>query len=255
MPRRTTEKDLDKMIDDINKNFGKQALVIRRDNALVRRSYNNGKSLGKMKNDDSYLTGVLAFNVGAFSGRKRKNLKRFFESQFGPEMMAKVDILVEQIDSLLDGNEPLMEMDEIDDHTMIGFEPIIIDTMSFVDGFDSPNSQKRLTIAQLNEELKSKIKGEKVAPTDNETTEDKQLNMFLRLYKKFKSKLAEFKIVEPNRIESFLLTMAAKIQNIQITSKKVDVVKPKFRKPSIVQKEHKSPVGMKLSELLAYEDG
>lgn len=242
---KVTMKEVDKLIDDIKKN---QALVIRRDVATLKRSFEMGKKIGRLR-DEPFLTSFLAVCMGAFSGRKRKNLKKFFESQFGPKVMEEVELLIESYYSV-DGNDFLME-NEID--VMVGFEPVILDTISFVDGLDSPDVHNRLTVAQLNHETQ-KILGE----SEEKVVNFDPVKMFANLYSKFIEKLKEFKITSPDKINHFMIKMTEMVQRIQVkrqaVGKEAGVVKPKVKKPSTVKKKAGSPVGMKLHELLAYED-
>jgi len=201
MMEKTSENQLDKMVDDIRKHHSKKALVVRRDNAFMKRAYGLGKALGKLQ-DDPFLTSWLAFNVGAFSGRKRKNLKKFFEGHYGPKVMEGVEILLVETSQGYYELPPLMESDTED---MLQLEPILESSLEWAERLDRP----RLTVATLCEEVRQLQKKKKVvpAPTDNGTNKkDQQLHIFLELYNKFKFRLAELGISDPAKVEAMMGT-------------------------------------------------
>ena len=198
---KVSEKQLDKMVDEIRKKHAKQALVVRRDNAFMKRAYGLGKALGKL-GDDPFLTSWLAFNVGAFSGRKRKNLKKFFESHVGPEVMEEVEILLVETSPDYYELPPLMESETED---MLQLEPILESSLEWAERLDSP----RLSVASLCEEVQQLQKKKKVvpAPADNgKKKQDRQLNLFVELYHKFLAKLSELGISDPAKVEAMMGT-------------------------------------------------
>ena len=245
MMEKTSEKQLDKMVADIRKHHAKQALVVRRDNAFMKRAYGLGKALGKLQ-DDPFLTSWLAFNVGAFSGRKRKNLKKFFEGHYGPKVMEGVEILLVETSSGYYELPPLMESETED---MLQLEPILESSLEWVERLDRP----RLTVATLCEEVRQLQKKKKVAPapSDNGTKKkDQQLQIFLDLYNKFKFRLAELGISDPAKVEMMMLSMVGMVNRIKLKQHK----KAEAAKPKVVQEELTQPIGLTLSQLLATAD-
>jgi hypothetical protein len=243
MMERASENQLDKMVDEINKKYSKQALVVRRDNAFMKRAYGLGKALGKLQ-DDPFLTSWLAFNVGAFSGRKRKNLKKFFEGQFGLEVMEGVEILLVETSQGYYELPPLMESDTED---MLQLEPILESSLEWAERLDRP----RLTVATLCEEVRQLQKKKKVSPADNGTKKkDQQLHIFLELYNKFKFRLAELGISDPAKVEAMMLRMVSLVNQIKLRQHK----EAEAAKPKVVQEELNQPVGLTLSQLLATAD-
>jgi hypothetical protein len=242
MMERTSEKQLDKMVDEINKNYAKKALVVRRDNAFMKRSYGLGKALGKLA-DDPFLTSWLAFNVGAFSGRKRKNLKKFFEGQFGPEVMGEVELLLESSPSI--SEHPLMESEIEDMHNL---EPVFESSLEWAERLERP----RLTVATLCEEVRAIQKKKKIAPADNgKKKKDQQLQIFLDLYNKFKFRLAELGISDPAKVEAMMLRMVSLVNQINLRQRKeAETVQSKVVKEELTP----SVTGMTLRQILALED-
>ena len=239
MPR-NTDKQLDKMVDDIRKHHAKKALVVRRDNAFMKRAYGLGKALGKLQ-DDPFLTSWLAFNVGAFSGRKRKNLKKFFEGHYGPEVMGEVELLLESSPSISEHH--LMES-EIED--MLQLEPILESSLEWADRLERP----RLTVATLCEEVRQLQKKKKVVTADNGKKKDQQLQIFLDLYNKFKTRLAELGISDPAKVEAMMLRMVSLVNQINLRQRKeAEAVQSK-----VVKEELQHPIGLSLFQLLALAD-
>jgi hypothetical protein len=246
MMERTSEKQLDKMVADIKKHHAKQALVVRRDNAFMKRAYGLGKALGKLA-DDPFLTSWLAFNVGAFSGRKRKNLKKFFEGHYGPERMKEVDdILLVETSAGYYELPPLMESETED---MLQLSPILESSLEWAERLDRP----RLTVATLCEEVRQLQKKKKVvtAPTDNGKKKQDQLQLFVSLYNKFKIKLAELGISDPAKVEAMMLRMVSLVNQINLRQRKeAEAVQPKVVKEELTP----SVAGMSLRQILAIED-
>ena len=241
MMEKTSEKQLDKMVDDIRKHHSKKALVVRRDNAFMKRAYGLGKALGKLA-DDPFLTSWLAFNVGAFSGRKRKNLKKFFEGHYGPEVMEEVEILLESSPSMSELH--LMESETED---MLKLEPVLMEVNAWLEDWERP----RLTVEKLVEEVRQLQKKKKVAPADNGKKKDTQLQIFLDLYNKFKAKLAELGISDPAKVEAMMLRMVSLVNQIKLRQHK----EAEAAKPKVVQEElTPSITGMTLGQILASAD-
>jgi hypothetical protein len=249
MMERTSEKQLDKMVDEINKKYG---LVLKRNVRHQKRSLALGKTTGKLP-DDPFLTSFLAYVVGAFSGRKRKSLMKLFEGHFGPEVMGEVELLLVETSPSYYELPPLMES-EIE--VMVGFEPIMQETLEFYDAFENKDTRTRCSVRMINEEVR-KLQGKKVpASSEKVKKKDDLVKMFFNLYSKFKSKLAEFSITSPEKIESFMIRMTDMVQRIRVKQTEAGVDKPKVKNPPSTVQEHLEPsiVGLKLSDILANVD-
>jgi hypothetical protein len=239
MMERTSEKQLDKMVADIKKHHAKQALVVRRDNAFMKRAYGLGKALGKLA-DDPFLTSWLAFNVGAFSGRKRKNLKKFFEGHYGPERMKEVEILLVETSQGYYELPPLMEGEAED---FLQLEPILESSLEWAERLERP----RLTVATLVEEVRAIQKKKKVAPTPKKPD---QLHLFVSLYNKFKIKLAELGISDPAKVEAMMLRMVSLVNQINLRKRE----EAEAAKPIVKEELTPSVTGMSLGQILALAD-
>lgn len=219
--RRTNSKKIDKQMDKLKAEFRKNHMVMKKQKSSMAKSKSAGRFVSSLQDPEAWLSAFVTFIIYAThgnSGKVKKTLIKMLSEDYSPELWRNVEPI---IDSLMEMEGYDQQIEEFPTQLWIEMEPILFELMDL----DSP----KLSVMTLNEEVRRVSKGEKVSPSVNGPTKDKILKRFYDLYSKFLSKLEEYQITDPSKIEKFLIAMIQKIHMVKINNKEDNVSRLKKR--------------------------
>ena len=210
MPSRSNLKQVDKQLDIVRKQFARQALILKKVPSFLKKAKAFGRATGVLP-PEPFLATLITYMVAAMAkgSKNSKKILKMLESEFGPEVSNGVESLAETL-MYMEDDEPLTESNT---RILIGFENVIHEMIT--DDWDSQRLNLRTLVEEVHKVAPSVAPSNKVGKKEMSPTELK-LKRFKSFLSMFQTKLAEFNIVEDERIAEFLLSMTAMIQRINI---------------------------------------
>ena len=209
--RSSNSKKIDKQMAELRKDF----LVVARNKAGEKKSFAAAKFASGLQ-AEPMMSSILTYlaTIIAFGSKNKANVKKMLE-QFYPTddvqpLVEDLEELVEDLryDALIEGEES-----DINDLTiLINIEPELMKLRSL--------TEHRLSVAVMNEELKSVVKGVgKVASPKKatKTTGEQLATKLWSFYSSFHKKLGELGVTDDAKRLQFLSSLMDMVPRLKIT--------------------------------------
>ena len=176
----------------VEKEMKKTRLIFKKPKSVMKQVKALARKINSLS-PSNMAVALLTFDVMTASGIHKKGLRNMLsENQYPSEVWKNVEPLLSDMEVLVEGLEYPME--------------VLVEEL--VEGFETYESNGRLTVAKLNESAKVG----KVKPT----MKDLKRQRFFSFLKIFEEKLASLNIVEDSEITRFLLAMTNAVHRVKI---------------------------------------